>query len=235
LRRMIIAPILIWLCLVGYSDCPSGSSSSPSPDNSWSMALIGAKIYPSPTATAIDDGVVLIQEGRIVGVGERAAIMIPADAAKMDCAGLIMTSAFWNSHVHFTEPKWQSAETQPAAHLRGAAHIERVVGIGGKQVLAFSNVGGQILFGTDVGCMQDYDPTDEYVLMHRAGLSFERILTSLTTAPAERFGVSQVTGRIAAGMDADMVLLAGDPAADIKDLAKVRYTIRQGTMIYQHQ
>jgi imidazolonepropionase-like amidohydrolase len=54
-------------------------------------------------------------------------------------------------------------------------------------------------------------------------------------APAERFGVSHVTGRIAAGMDADMVSLAGDPAADIKDLAKVRYTIRQGTMIYQHQ
>jgi imidazolonepropionase-like amidohydrolase len=117
----------------------------------------------------------------------------------------------------------------------GAAHIEKVVGIGGEQVLAFSNIGGQILFGTDVGYMQDYDPTDEYVLMHRVGLSFEHILTSLTTAPAERFSVSQVTGSIAAGMEADLVLLAGDPAADIKNLAKVRYTIRQGTMIYQHK
>jgi len=28
-----------------------------------------------------------------------------------------MTAAFWNSHVHFAEPKWQSADTQPAEQL----------------------------------------------------------------------------------------------------------------------
>jgi imidazolonepropionase-like amidohydrolase len=89
------------------------------------MAPIGAKIYPSPTATAIDDGVVLIKDGRIAGVGHRAAITAPADAAKVDCVGLIMTAAFWNSHVHFTEPKWQSAETQPAEQL--AEHLRAML------------------------------------------------------------------------------------------------------------
>jgi imidazolonepropionase-like amidohydrolase len=34
-------------------------------------------------------------------------------------------------------------------------------------------------------------------------------------------------------MDADIVLLAGDPANDTKALSDVRYTIRKGKIIYQ--
>ena len=44
-----------------------------------------------------------------------------------------------------------------------------------------------MLFGTDVGYMHDYDPTDEYVLMAKAGMSPAQILESLTTAPAARW------------------------------------------------
>jgi hypothetical protein len=125
MRCLIMARIFILLCFVGNSYRASASASLPSPDNNRSVALIGAKIYPSPTATPIIDGVVLIQDGRVVDVGESAAITIPADAAKMDCAGLIMTSAFWNSHVHFTEPKWQSAHAQPAEQL--AEHLRTML------------------------------------------------------------------------------------------------------------
>ncbi|MGH9320647.1 MAG: amidohydrolase family protein [Vicinamibacteria bacterium] len=38
------------------------------------------------------------------------------------------------------------------------------------------------------------------------GLSWREILASLTTAPAARFGESDRRGRIAPGMDADLVL-----------------------------
>src|SRR5690606_7600517 len=44
--------------------------------------------------------------------------------------------------------------------------------------------GGTVIFGTDVGYMTDYDPTAEYVLMHKAGMTPAQILASLTTAPA---------------------------------------------------
>ena len=37
------------------------------------------------------------------------------------------------------------------------------------EVAAFAAAGGQLLFGTDVGYMGDFDPTDEYALMARAG------------------------------------------------------------------
>jgi imidazolonepropionase-like amidohydrolase len=95
------------------------------------------------------------------------------------------------------------------------------------------DAGGQVLFGTDVGYMTDYDPTDEYVLLQRAGLGFPAVLATLTTAPAKRFHAESGAGTIAAGSPADLVVLDGDPAAEIRSLARVRYTIRGGQIIYE--
>ncbi|HLF23004.1 MAG TPA: amidohydrolase family protein, partial [Burkholderiales bacterium] len=110
--------------------------------------------------------------------------------------------------------------------------IARFTETGVLQLKAFAEAGGQVLFGTDVGYMTDYDPTEEYVLMARAGLSPGQILTSLTTAPADKFGEKNRRGRVAAGMHADLVVLSADPAEDVRNFAKVRYTIRGGRVIY---
>ena len=108
-----------------------------------------------------------------------------------------------------------------------------VLGNGQAQLRAFKDLGGQVLFGTDVGYMTEYDPTDEYVYMQGAGLSYASILASLTTAPAERFGAAAKAGRLARGMAADVVVLEGDPAQDIRALGRVRYTVRNGRIIYR--
>jgi len=102
-----------------------------------------------------------------------------------------------------------------------------------RHVAAFARAGGQILFGTDAGYLDDYDPGDEYALMAGAGLSWREVLASLTTAPADRFGESGRRGRIAPGMDADLVLLDADPAADPAAFAKVRRTVRGGRIVYE--
>jgi imidazolonepropionase-like amidohydrolase len=101
-----------------------------------------------------------------------------------------------------------------------------------EELRAFKKGGGQILFGTDVGYMTDYDPTDEYVLTSKAGLSAADILSSLTTAPAERLKESKRRGRVAAGLDADLVVLAADPADDVRNFAKVRCAFRAGKLVY---
>jgi imidazolonepropionase-like amidohydrolase len=103
---------------------------------------------------------------------------------------------------------------------------------GARQLGAFSGAGGQVLFGTDIGYVTDYDSTEEYVLMKVAGLTPMQILASLTTAPAARFGETSKRGRIAPGMDADLVILDADPAEDVANFAKVRTTIRGGRIIY---
>jgi imidazolonepropionase-like amidohydrolase len=99
-----------------------------------------------------------------------------------------------------------------------------------EQLRSYAAAGGQILFGTDVGYMTDYDPTDEYRLMARALKPME-ILASLTTAPAARWK-EKARGRVAEGLEADLVVLEGDPAADAASFAKVRCTIRGGKLTY---
>ncbi|MGH9744700.1 MAG: amidohydrolase family protein [Candidatus Acidiferrales bacterium] len=100
-----------------------------------------------------------------------------------------------------------------------------------QNLTAYAAAGGQILFGTDVGYMTDYDTTEEYAAMARAGMTPMQILASLTTAPADRFGEADKRGRIAPGMDADFVLLNADPGQDAKNFAKVCATYRGGRLI----
>ncbi len=81
------------------------------------LALVGGTIYPSPTEEPIQDGTVLIQEGKIVAVGSSANIDIPQTVQLLDCSGLTIAAGFWNSHVHFFERKWASVATIPSSEL----------------------------------------------------------------------------------------------------------------------
>lgn len=109
----------------------------------------------------------------------------------------------------------------------------RLISVSVEQVKAFSAAGGQVLFGTDVGYMTDFDPTEEYVLLARAGLTPMQIFAALTTAPAQRWNEGDRRGRLKAGMDADIVVLDADPASDPAAFAKVRCAFRAGKLIYR--
>src|SRR5579862_222006 len=142
--------------------------------------------------------------------------------AKMKLSGiaLIPTLKLWHM-----EAKREGASPE---------NTEGFINGGVDQLRAFAGTGGRILFGTDVGYIDDYDTAEEFELMARAGMDFRQILTSLTTAPVTRLGELDHQGRIAPGFDADLVLLQGDPAVDVKNFAKVKYSIRAGKIIYQN-
>jgi imidazolonepropionase-like amidohydrolase len=386
------------------------------------LALVHAKIYPSPTESPLEDGTIIVHDGRILAVGPSAKIKLPRNATIIDCQGHAVTAGFWNSHVHiltpgllhakelssqqltsqlqeiftrwgFTsvfdiasvlantnlirqridsgevkgpriltvgEPFWikggtpiyvkgfleanhlnmpevesaaQATErvrqqihdgadgikifansieadgvlTMPAdlakpiaaeAHRAGKpvfAHVsnnqgievaiqsgvdilahttpaddlwssslvqrmttahmaltptltlwdvefsknngtpenlDKVMSRAAEQLKAFSQAGGQVLFGTDVGYIEKFDTSEEFTWMSRAGMDFPQILASLTTNPAARFGYSSHSGRIAKGMDADLVVLDGDPAKDVTAFSKIHQVIRGGQLIY---
>jgi imidazolonepropionase-like amidohydrolase len=111
--------------------------------------------------------------------------------------------------------------------------VRKIMEGAGKQLAAYSGAGGTILFGTDVGYVTDLDTREEFALMGQAGMSFAQILASLTTAPAAKFGRAARTGRVEAGMDADLVLVAGDPRADVRALGDVRLSILRGKIVYR--
>lgn len=110
---------------------------------------------------------------------------------------------------------------------------QRLVAATQQQLKQFADAGGQVLFGTDVGYMTDFDPADEYRLMAGAGLTPAQILASLTTAPAARWNEQARRGRVTAGQDADLVVLGGDPLADARKFADVRCTVRGGALLHQ--
>jgi len=113
-----------------------------------------------------------------------------------------------------------------------AEEADRILHDNVREFGKFAAAGGKVLFGTDVDYMSDSDPTEEYELMARAGMSPMQILASLTTAPAARWNETQRHGRIAPGMDADLVVLAGDPGQAPRQFANVKCTVRGGAVIF---
>jgi imidazolonepropionase-like amidohydrolase len=99
-------------------------------------------------------------------------------------------------------------------------------------VAKFHQFGGPLIFGTDTGFLTDYDLTEEYRQLSRAGLSFKDVLAMLTTAPVKRFGLKD-EGRIAPGESGDLTILSADPSSQgLTAFTQVRYTIRAGRVIY---
>ncbi len=72
------------------------------------LAIEHARIYVSPADAPIEDGTVLVRDGVVTAVGPQVAV--PADAQILPCDHCVVTAGFWNTHVHFTEPKWNMAQ-----------------------------------------------------------------------------------------------------------------------------
>ena len=118
---------------------------------------------------------------------------------------------------------WTTVVSDPAV-------ADKLVQSGVDELKSFFSQGGTVLFGTDVGFQSKFDTTEEYEFMGRA-MPWHDILASLTTNPAGFFK-DAAKGRVEEGMTADLVVLDGDPASDVRNLAKVAYTIRGGKIIY---
>jgi imidazolonepropionase-like amidohydrolase len=99
-------------------------------------------------------------------------------------------------------------------------------------VRQFQALGGQLLFGTDVGYMRDYSTEDEFGALVRSGVDARGVLRMLTSGPARRFGVEDQVGSIAPGCRADLTILESDPMTEILGFTQVRATIRGGKVLY---
>ncbi|HZW90207.1 MAG TPA: amidohydrolase family protein, partial [Myxococcaceae bacterium] len=112
-----------------------------------------------------------------------------------------------------------------------AAVRDRFIAAGKEQLRAFSAAGGEVLFGTDVGFLPEKDTDEEVRHMSEAGMDWRAILVSLTTAPARRMK-DTARGSLAVGAPADLVLVEGDPRADVQALTRVRGTWVAGKSVF---
>ena len=101
------------------------------------------------------------------------------------------------------------------------------------EVGQFHQLGGTLIFGTDVGYMTDYTTEGEFVELGRSGLDWKTVLAMLTANPAARMGVSDSKGTITPGKLADLTILDADPAADLTNFSRVHAVIRSGRLVWQ--
>jgi imidazolonepropionase-like amidohydrolase len=82
------------------------------------LVITDAKVYPAPGVAPIENASVLIRDDRIVSVAPAGEVDAGKDAEVIDAKGGAVLAGFWNSHVHFTEPKWAGAANLPPLRLQ---------------------------------------------------------------------------------------------------------------------
>jgi imidazolonepropionase-like amidohydrolase len=112
-----------------------------------------------------------------------------------------------------------------------APYIAELAGIEvGAHVKAMHDMGVRIIAGTDAGV--DNNPHHQYVggleYLVTLGLRPAQVLAMATTEPAAALGLGATTGRLAPGYDADVIVVRGNPQADIAALRDLRRVIARG-------
>jgi imidazolonepropionase-like amidohydrolase len=112
-----------------------------------------------------------------------------------------------------------------------APYVAELTGIVvGEHLKAMHEMGVRLIAGTDAGI--DNTPHHQYVggLEYFVTLGFRPadVLAMATTEAAAALGVDAITGRLAPGFDADVIVVDGDPSTDIAALGKLQRVIARG-------
>lgn len=98
----------------------------------------------------------------------------------------------------------------------------------------FHRMGGMVLAGTDcpnVAIVSGWSLHRELELLTRVGLTPMETLLAATRRPAERLGRTDVFGAVHPGLSADLLLLAQDPLADIRNTRTIERVLARGRFV----
>lgn len=124
--RFVVAGFTLGLSL-GLMSC-GGSGAQPEQVQELTpglRAFTGARLIIGSGATIIDDGVLVVRDGRIESVGDRDTIEIPGDAQKEDVSGRTITPGLLNAHGHVNNVR--GLQANPAFYTE--AHVEAQLGL----------------------------------------------------------------------------------------------------------
>ena len=96
---------------------------------------------------------------------------------------------------------------------------------------AFVKAGGLLGAGSDPCCLSSiagYGDQRNYELLNEAGFTPEQAVQIMTSNGAKILGFDKWVGTIAAGMQADLVVIAGDPVRTPADIRNVETVFRKG-------
>ena len=115
----------VWPCLligliIGLPFNARATEREAQPPASENLAIGGARLYASPDATPVEDSVVVVKDGRIVGAGSRTNTPVPPGVRLLDAHGAVLTAGFWNNHIHLMTPDVLNAATANAKSIESA-------------------------------------------------------------------------------------------------------------------
>lgn len=87
-------------------------------------AFTGARIIPI-TGPEITDGVLVVQNGKIVAVGPTASTKLPSNAVKVDAKGKVIMPGLIDSHSHIAQPEGGDASSpiQPDVRILDSVNV----------------------------------------------------------------------------------------------------------------
>src|SRR5215213_3874202 len=101
-----------------------------------------------------------------------------------------------------------------------------------KLVVRAMELGIPLAAGTDLRyTTSDLSMADEAVYMQKAGLPSMKILQIITVGSAKCLGVSNRTGAIKKGLEADMVILGASPLKSLEALKDIKMIVNDGRLI----
>lgn len=91
--------------------------------------------------------------------------------------------------------------------------------------------GAKMAFGSDAGVYPHGDNGKQFYYMVKYGMTPMAAVQAATINAADLLGMKDKIGSIKAGKLADMIAVAGDPMADVSELAKVRFVMKGGAVV----
>ncbi len=119
------------------------------------------------------------------------------------------------------------AGERPAASAAKAEEVAKVVKQSHRRAIAG---GVKVAFGTDSGVGPHATNALEFNWMTDVGMAPADTIRSATADAATLLGRADRIGRIAPGLDADIIAVDGDPVADVKRLQNVDFVMRRGVI-----
>jgi quinoprotein glucose dehydrogenase len=112
----------------------------------------------------------------------------------------------------------------------GFAAMERAIPLARAAFkLALATPGLKVVFGTDaVAGSHGRNAEDLVCRVQEGGQAPMAAVVSATSLNARSLGLGQRLGAIAAGLDADLIAVSGDPSSDITALRRVRFVMKGG-------
>ena len=79
-----------------------------------------ARVLPSATGAAIENGTVVVRDGRVAALGPSSSVTVPIGARRVDGQGGTVLPGFWNVHVHFSRERFPDTAAGSAEALSQA-------------------------------------------------------------------------------------------------------------------